>query len=249
MPPYLSLPPSSPLPNSTPHHEWRSHSPGYKFETLCTLPRPWGEVSRTEIETRPSERVSNKAQYCSIVSANIGPTKVCLAGEIDARRFTLPPPPFLSFQRDTNLQGGSVWGSKPKDQNTFPEWVELKTSATLRSERDEDFFHDKLMRFWVQSYLIGVSRVIVGFRSRDGILEDVKELRTADLPGVRPRNWDADVCVDFTVGFLKCKFLFPLVFLLDRGPHHPGSLGASRGWGDERYEHANKDRAPRDDNR
>lgn len=78
-----------PLPNSTPalYRVSGAHiSAGYKFETLCTLPRPWGEVSRTEIEARPSERVSNKAQYCSIVSANIGPTKVCLAGEIDARR-------------------------------------------------------------------------------------------------------------------------------------------------------------------
>lgn len=62
------------------------------------------------------------------------------------------------------------------------------------------------MRFWAQSYLIGVSRVVVGFRGRDGVLEDVKEMRTADLPGVRPRNWDADVCVDFTVDFLKCRF-------------------------------------------
>lgn len=73
---------------------------GYKFETLCTLPRPWGEVSRAQIEARPTERVSNKAQYCSIVSANIGPTKVCLGGEIDARKSTtyLPPHPFLCLE-------------------------------------------------------------------------------------------------------------------------------------------------------
>lgn len=59
---------------------------GYKFETLCTLPRPWGEVSRSEIEARTTDRVSNKAQYCSIATTNMGPTKVCLAGEIDARK-------------------------------------------------------------------------------------------------------------------------------------------------------------------
>lgn len=60
--------------------------PGYKFETLTTLPRPWGEVSRTDIEARNTETVSNKAQYCSIVTTNIGPTKLCLAGEVDARK-------------------------------------------------------------------------------------------------------------------------------------------------------------------
>ncbi|KAL2109200.1 hypothetical protein VUR80DRAFT_2819 [Thermomyces stellatus] len=153
---------------------------GYKFETLCTLPRPWGEVSRTEIEARTTERVSNKAQYCSIVTTNMGPTKVCMGGEVDA-----------------------LWGSKPKDPNIPPEWVELKTSVTPRSDRDIDLFHAKLLKFWAQSYLIGASRVIVGFRTRDGMLESVKELWTAELPGVRPRNWDADVCVDFAVDFLQ----------------------------------------------
>lgn len=85
--------------------------------------------------------------------------------------------------------------------------MELKTSVTPRSDRDIDFFHAKLLKFWAQSYLIGVSRIMVGFRSRDGVLESVKELRTAELPGVRPRNWDADVCVDFTVDFLQCRCL------------------------------------------
>ncbi|SPO00632.1 related to C.elegans dom-3 protein [Cephalotrichum gorgonifer] len=154
---------------------------GYKFETLATLPRPWGEVSRTEIESRNTATVSNKAQYCSIVATNIGSTKLCLAGEIDA-----------------------LWGSKPSDPKIIPpDWVELKTSASIRSDRDVEFFHAKLMKFWIQSYLIGVPRIIVGFRSQAGRLESVKELKTADLPSVRPRNWDADVCIDFTAEFLS----------------------------------------------
>lgn len=105
--------------------------------------------------------------------------------------------------------GDKVWGSKSKDPNIPPDWVELKTSVTPRSDRDIEFFHAKLLKFWAQSYLIGVSRIMVGFRSREGMLESVKELRTAELPGVRPRNWDADVCVDFAVDFLQCKY-FPL---------------------------------------
>lgn len=141
-----------------------------------------------------------------------------------------------------------VWGSKPEDPDQPPEWVELKTSATLRSERDEDFFHDKIMRFWAQSYLIGVPRVVVGFRSRDGVLEDVKEMRTADLPAVRPRNWDADVCVDFTVGFLKCRFPSlrdsPFTALGFTSWFHL-AFWCKRCGG---YGRANKDRAPRNDN-
>ncbi|CAI4210404.1 unnamed protein product [Parascedosporium putredinis] len=130
----------------------------YKFETLCTLSRPWGEISRTEIESRPNDVVSNKAQYCSVAITNLGPTKMCLAGEIDA-----------------------LWGSKPSDPQAPIDWVELKTTAEIQSERDRDFFNNKVMRFWIQSFLIGVSRVIVGFRSHDGHLVRVQEMYTADL--------------------------------------------------------------------
>lgn len=65
------------------------------------------------------------------------------------------------------------------------------------------------MRFWIQSFLIGVSRVVVGFRSHDGHLVRVQEMYTADLPSVAPRNWDADVCVDFAFEFLECEFANP----------------------------------------
>lgn len=57
---------------------------GYKFETLSTLPAPWGETSREYIEGRDDEAVSNKAQYCSVVRTGIGKTILCLGGEVDA---------------------------------------------------------------------------------------------------------------------------------------------------------------------
>jgi RAT1-interacting protein len=59
---------------------------GYKFETLSTLPRPWGETSREYIEGRPGEVVSNKAQYCSVVRTGIGENIMCLGGEVDASK-------------------------------------------------------------------------------------------------------------------------------------------------------------------
>lgn len=118
--------------------------------------------------------------------------------------------------------GVKVWGSKPSDPNIPPDWVELKTSVTPRSDRDVEFFHAKLLKFWAQSYLIGVPRIMVGFRSRDGVLESVEELRTAELPAVRPRNWDADVCVDFAVDFLQCRCPFPYASVLSlRRSHLP----------------------------
>lgn len=57
---------------------------GYKFETLSTLPRPWGETSRDYIESRENQVVNNKEQYCSVVRTGIGSTVLCLGGEVDA---------------------------------------------------------------------------------------------------------------------------------------------------------------------
>jgi RAT1-interacting protein len=156
--------------------------PGYKFETLSTLARPWGQCSREEIEQRDDDVVSNKAQYCSVVRTSIGSTWLCLGGEVDA-----------------------IWDSKPEPGRPI-NWVELKTSQDFYSADDEAFFAAKMMRFWIQSFLLGVPRIVVGFRSRDGILQRVEEFETARIPDMvsarRNPPWNAQLCINFAADFL-----------------------------------------------
>lgn len=57
---------------------------GYKFETLSTLAQPWGDCTRSEIEARKDEVVSNEAQFCSIVKTGFGDVRLVLGGEVDA---------------------------------------------------------------------------------------------------------------------------------------------------------------------
>ncbi|KAJ0355506.1 hypothetical protein COL154_000245 [Colletotrichum chrysophilum] len=156
---------------------------GYKFETLATLPAPWGDTPRAYIENRPREVVNNNAQYCSVVRTGIGATTICIGGEVDA-----------------------VWDSKPAKQGAPTNWVELKTSLAIRDERDVDNFHRKLMKFWIQSFLLGVPKIIVGFRSRDGMLTSVDEIETEKIPDTVQRrgraNWNGDMCVNFAAEFL-----------------------------------------------
>ena len=78
-----------------------------------------------------------------------------------------------------------------------------------------DNFHKKLMKYWIQSFLLGVPKIIVGFRSRDGILTEVQEIETHTIPETVNRRpgavWNADMCVNFAAEFLNCKyFFFPL---------------------------------------
>ncbi|KAK2004540.1 RAI1-domain-containing protein [Colletotrichum falcatum] len=156
---------------------------GYKFETLATLPAPWGDTPREYIEKRDEEIVNNKAQYCSVVRTGIGQTVICIGGEVDA-----------------------VWDSKPAKPGAPTNWVELKTSLAIRDDRDVDNFHRKLMKFWIQSFLLGVPKIIVGFRNRQGILTSIEEIETEKIPDTVQRRgkaaWNADMCVNFAAEFL-----------------------------------------------
>lgn len=102
----------------------------------------------------------------------------------------------------------AVWDSKPPKAGDPINWVELKTSAEMRNDRDRDNFERKLLKFWVQSFLLGVPRIIVGFRSRDGVLQRVEDMDVASIPDTvarRGRQWDGNICTNFAASFLECE--------------------------------------------
>ena len=127
------------------------NDPGYKFETLSLLPKPWAETSREQIEGREDVIVSNHAQYCSVCKTGIGKTKIVLGGEIDA-----------------------VWDCKPSDNSPI-NWVELKTSAAIESDRD----------------MLGIEELetskLPGLVKRNG-----------------KGSWDGTICINFAAAFLDC---------------------------------------------
>lgn len=158
---------------------------GYKFETLSVLPKPWSEVTRDDIEARESHIVNNHAQYCSIVRTGIGTTSLVIGGEVDA-----------------------VLGEKPESSDDPIPWVELKTSQEPRFDNPREIikYERKLLKYWAQSFLLGVPRIVVGYRSQDGFLTRISELETQKIPGMVKRGqhvWDGNVCINFTGAFLE----------------------------------------------
>ncbi|VBB76221.1 Putative Protein RAI1 [Podospora comata] len=154
---------------------------GYKFETLATIPRPWAETSREVIENRGDEVVSNKEQYCSVVRSEIGGKVLCFGGEVDA-----------------------IWDMKPKEPGAKINWVELKTSKVIQSPRDKFQFNKKLMKFWAQSFLLGVPKIVVGWRDKKGMLVSCEEYETKEIDERVRRErdggqwpWMPWVCVNF----------------------------------------------------
>lgn len=88
-------------------------------------------------------------------------------------------------------------------------WVELKTSVEIRDDKTMHNFERKLMKFWIQSFLLGVPKIIVGFRSQQGILTKLEEIQTTQIPETAAkrgvRTWNANTCINFANAFLDCE--------------------------------------------
>ncbi|KAF1947018.1 RAI1-domain-containing protein [Clathrospora elynae] len=173
------------------HPDQQSHEMmmywGYKFETLALIPTPPESTPREEIEKHQRSVVSNHAQHCSIVNTSFGPHSLILGGEVDG-----------------------LLAPKPTDPDAPVQWVELKTSEELppshqQQQRDILKFERKLLKFWAQSFLLGVPKITVGFRSKAGILKGLQTFNTHEIPGMVRRGtncWDGNVCINFATAFL-----------------------------------------------
>lgn len=149
------------------------------------MPRPLAECSRDEVENREDEIVNNHAQYCSVVRTGIGSHSIIIGGEVDA-----------------------VEGSKPDDTADPIPYVELKTSESFNrgDQKAATKFERKMCRFWAQSFLLGVPKIIIGFRSANGHLERLEEWKTLEIPNFVKRQgfqtWDGNTCINFAAAFL-----------------------------------------------
>jgi RAT1-interacting protein len=87
--------------------------------------------------------------------------------------------------------------------------VELKTSAAFNPHQARGF-ERKLLKFWAQSFLLGVPKIIVGFRDDNGVLLQLQEFQTHAIPGAVKRGqgtWDGNICINFLAEFLRCESL------------------------------------------
>ncbi|CAN6610247.1 decapping nuclease Rai1p [Trichomonascus vanleenenianus] len=135
---------------------------GYKFEGLATLDKPWPDTTRAEIDSRVSAPVNNIEQYCSIVRTGVGHVKTVLGGEVDC-----------------------VFDYKPEEtsgEDPLAHYVELKCTQVVRDDKDARKFERKIFKTWAQSFLLGVRKVIYGFRDENGVLKSFEHYDTSELP-------------------------------------------------------------------
>ncbi|KAK6456902.1 RAI1 like PD-XK nuclease-domain-containing protein [Scheffersomyces xylosifermentans] len=139
---------------------------GYKFETVATLPRPWADCSRQQIDRRNKKMVNNYEQYLSVIKTGIGSAKMLLAGEVDC-----------------------VWDYIPEDgKDVLSHYVELKTTRMIENNGQAVTFEKKLFKTWAQCFLMGIRKVVYGFRDDSFFLRNVELYQTEEIPVLIKNN-------------------------------------------------------------
>ncbi|CAG9533355.1 unnamed protein product [Cercopithifilaria johnstoni] len=79
------------------------------------------------------------------------------------------------------------------------EYVELKTQC---KELANNFWRHKAMKWWVQSFLIGIQNIVVGFRDNNGIVTHTEWLKVPQL-AKKAHQWSANVTFNFLLAVLN----------------------------------------------
>ncbi|XP_059571237.1 decapping and exoribonuclease protein isoform X2 [Alligator mississippiensis] len=129
----------------------------------------------------PGGVVNTNAAYCTVLRARLGPHSLLFAAEVDCA----DPAP----------------GPAPDPAR----YVELKTTATPTVSAQHRAFRRKLLKWWAQSFLPGVPRVVTGLREPDGSVAALETYETAamfQLVRDDPGAWQPAACMNFALAFL-----------------------------------------------
>ncbi|CCU97772.1 unnamed protein product [Malassezia sympodialis ATCC 42132] len=151
----------------------RSTYYGYSFESYCTRDRPGhapAQVPNAASVSGWGGDVNTNVQWCHIVKTKLGSNRIIMGGEVDCVET-------LDAATDSEREGT----------------VELKTNLPVVTPEDQTKLDIKMLRIYMQSYLLGVRSVVIGFRDAQGTLLSHQTYRTADLPRLvrgRPGQWN-----------------------------------------------------------
>jgi len=135
-----------------------------------------------EICTRPAEdgtarRVDPAECFCKIFKTAVGDIKLFAGAEMDC------------FEEENKTE------------------VELKVTRHMNGKQRlvRNFERFKLLKFWAQSFLAGVPKILIGFRDDEGIVSKVQSLETLKIPktGNCAQFWNHKTCINFLGEILR----------------------------------------------
>ncbi|XP_054615439.1 decapping and exoribonuclease protein isoform X2 [Dunckerocampus dactyliophorus] len=149
---------------------------GYKFEQYMCSDKLEGSPDSSGV-------VNTNEAFCTVVQTRLSDHRLLFSGEVDCR------------DKDTDSPSPPAC------------YVELKTSAEICTPKQRSNFHRfKLLKWWAQSFLPGVPRIVAGFRDDDGVVVSVETFHTSKISQLikgEDRCWKPTVCMNFCSDFLS----------------------------------------------
>ncbi|KAH9508443.1 hypothetical protein Btru_055247 [Bulinus truncatus] len=142
--------------------------------------------------------VNTNAEFGSIVCSHLGTNSLMFGAEVDCE--------------DPNSQENN-------------KYVELKTSRIIDSQRQyENFCRHKLIKWWAQSFVLGIRHIVCGLRDDSGVVRKLEDFYVSKIPSIVQETlkypWKPNVCFNFLTAFLdfvkanitvedrRCVYLF-----------------------------------------
>ena len=77
------------------------------------------------------------------------------------------------------------------------DFIELKTSRQIDNKRlAASFAQHKTLKWWAQSFLVGIRKILCGFRDDDGIVHSLEDYPIQKLPEIG-KQWLPNICMNF----------------------------------------------------
>ena len=158
---------------------------GYKFEQYMTSDDPRGGPTNT------NEPVDECEQFCCVFSSKLGKNTFVYGAEMDG----------LEASDSTKAcDRGDPKNQADLNKETF---VELKTSRIVEHPGHErSLRRHKMLKWWCQTFTVGVPKIICGFRDDRGVVRNVRQYHVGHLPRLCQEHWMANVCMNFLHWFL-----------------------------------------------
>ncbi|XP_026481244.1 decapping and exoribonuclease protein-like [Ctenocephalides felis] len=144
---------------------------GYKFEQflLSSSPQRKPDITIPVIESE---------EFCCVFKSKLDDLRLFYGAEMDGIN-------------TTNL----YFNFKDLDKAQF---VELKTNRIITTEnQSRNFKKIKSMKWWCQSFLVGIDEILCGCRDDNGILLEIKPYKVKDIPKNNDNFWSATDCMNF----------------------------------------------------
>jgi RAT1-interacting protein len=101
-------------------------------------------------------------------------------------------------------QNRVIIGAEMDCVDSLNQFIELKTSRIQETPNQErNFKRFKLLKYWIQSYLVNTLKIIVGYRTDDGKIASIQQFRTNEIPSLCSQYWDSKSCIAFTTEILN----------------------------------------------